>query len=68
VKELIEVAALRGRLTRPDIKMGLCGEHGADPENIEFCINVGLNYVSCNPYSIPLAKLAVAQYNLREEE
>jgi pyruvate,orthophosphate dikinase len=48
--------------------MGLCGEHGADPENIEFCINVGLNYVSCNPYSIPLAKLAVAQYNLREEE
>ncbi len=68
VKELIEVAALRGRLTRPDIKMGLCGEHGADPENIEFCINVGLNYVSCNPYSIPLAKLAVAQYNLRQEE
>ena len=68
VKELIEVAALRGRLTRPDIKMGLCGEHGADPENIAFCINVGLNYVSCNPYSIPLAKLAVAQYNLSEEE
>ena len=68
VKELIEVAALRGRLTRPDIKMGLCGEHGADPENIEFCINVGLNYVSCSPYSIPLAKLAVAQYNLKQEE
>ncbi|MBP7602948.1 MAG: pyruvate, phosphate dikinase [Spirochaetes bacterium] len=68
VKELIEVAALRGRLTRPDIKMGLCGEHGADPENIAFCINVGLNYVSCNPYSIPLAKLAVAQYNLSAEE
>lgn len=68
VKELIEIAALRGRLTRPDIKMGLCGEHGADPENIAFCINVGLNYVSCNPYSIPLAKLAVAQYNLSAKE
>jgi len=64
VKELIQIAALRGRLTRPDIKMGLCGEHGADPENIEFCMKVGLNYVSCSPYSIPLAKLAVAQNNI----
>ena len=61
LKSLYLIAALRGRLTRPDIKMGLCGEHGADPENIEFCMNVGLNYVSCSPYSIPLAKLAVAQ-------
>ncbi len=70
VKELIEVASLRGRLTRPDIKMGLCGEHGADPENIDFCVNAGLNYVSCSPYSIPLAKLAVAQIALaaRSEE
>ena len=67
VKELIEVASLRGRLTRPDIKMGLCGEHGADPENIEFCIKAGLNYVSCSPYSIPLSKLAVAQYNLKQK-
>jgi pyruvate,orthophosphate dikinase len=64
VKELIQIAALRGKLTRPDIKMGLCGEHGADPENIEFCMKVGLNYVSCSPYSIPLAKLAVAQNNI----
>ncbi|HON76986.1 MAG TPA: PEP-utilizing enzyme [Spirochaetota bacterium] len=68
VKELISIAALRGRLTRPDIKMGLCGEHGADPENIEFCMNVGLNYVSCSPYSIPLAKLAVAQQNISKME
>jgi len=68
VKELISIAALRGRLTRPDIKMGLCGEHGADPENIEFCMNVGLNYVSCSPYSIPLAKLAVAQQNIAKKE
>jgi len=68
VKELIEVASLRGRLTRPDIKMGLCGEHGADPENIEFCIRVGLNYVSCSAYSIPLAKLAVAQHRLKAKK
>jgi pyruvate, orthophosphate dikinase len=68
VKELIEIAQLRGKLTRPNIKMGLCGEHGADPDNIAFCINVGLNYVSCSPYSIPLAKLAIAKYNLAKEE
>jgi pyruvate, orthophosphate dikinase len=68
VKELIEIAQLRGKLTRPNIKMGLCGEHGADPDNIAFCINVGLNYVSCSPYSIPLAKLAIAKYNLAKDE
>ncbi|MFH0974152.1 MAG: putative PEP-binding protein [Spirochaetota bacterium] len=68
VKELIELAQLRGKLTRPNIKCGLCGEHGADPENIAFCINVGLNYVSCSPYSIPLAKLAIAKYNLANKE
>lgn len=68
VKELIELASLRGRLTRPDIHMGLCGEHGADPENIEFCMRVGLNYVSCSPYSIPLSKLAVAQNNIKNKE
>ncbi|HPS59538.1 MAG TPA: pyruvate, phosphate dikinase, partial [Spirochaetota bacterium] len=64
VKELIGIAAIRGKLTRPDIKMGLCGEHGANPDNIVFCIEAGLNYVSCSPYSIPLAKLGIAQYNL----
>ncbi|HOP63081.1 MAG TPA: PEP-utilizing enzyme [Spirochaetota bacterium] len=64
VKELIGIASLRGRLTRPDIKMGLCGEHGANPDNITFCIEAGLNYVSCSAYSIPLAKLGIAQYNL----
>jgi len=67
-KELIEVATIRSRLTRPDIKLGLCGEHGADPENIAFCINTGLNYVSCSPYAIPLAKLAIAQYNIAVDE
>jgi pyruvate,orthophosphate dikinase len=64
VKELIGIASIRGRLTRPDIKMGLCGEHGANPDNIAFCIETGLNYVSCSPYSIPLAKLGIAQYNI----
>ncbi len=68
VKELIEIAQLRGKLTRPNIKTGLCGEHGADPDNIAFCINAGLNYVSCSPYSIPLAKLAIAKYNLAKNE
>lgn len=68
VKELIEIATVRGRLTRPDIKIGLCGEHGADPENIAFCVSTGLNYVSCSPYAIPLSKLAIAQLNLSKEE
>ncbi|MBN2434772.1 MAG: pyruvate, phosphate dikinase [Spirochaetes bacterium] len=68
VKEIIGVATQRGRLTRPNLKLGLCGEHGADPENIEFCKRIGLNYVSTSPYSIPLAKLAIAQLNLTERE
>jgi len=67
VKELIGVAALRGKLSRPDIKMGLCGEHGANPDNIQFCMEIGLNYVSCSPYSIPLAKLAIAQINIKNK-
>ncbi|MBN2077895.1 MAG: pyruvate, phosphate dikinase [Spirochaetes bacterium] len=67
VKELIGIAALRGRLSRPDIKMGLCGEHGANPDNIQFCMDAGLNYVSCSPYAIPLAKLGIAQINIKTE-
>jgi pyruvate,orthophosphate dikinase len=68
VKELIGVAALRGRLSRPDIKMGLCGEHGANPDNIQFCMEAGLNYVSCSPYAIPLAKLGIAQINIKKKQ
>jgi pyruvate,orthophosphate dikinase len=64
VKEMIDIATERGRLTRPDLKIGLCGEHGAEPDNIKFCKDIGLNYVSCSPYSIPIAKLAVAQLNV----
>jgi len=68
VKELIGIAALRGRLSRPDIKMGLCGEHGAAPENIQFCMDAGLNYVSCSPFAIPLAKLGIAQINIKASQ
>ncbi len=60
VGELIKIAAERGRKTRPDIKMGICGEHGGNPASIEFCHNVGLNYVSCSPYRVPIARLAAA--------
>ncbi len=67
VKELVSIAAERGRLVRPDLTLGLCGEHGAEPENVEFCMDQGLNYVSCSPYGIPIAKLAVAQKNLKQE-
>ena len=61
VKEIVLMALTRGRLTRPDLKIGLCGEQGADPKNIEFLKEIGLNYVSCSSYSIPIAKLKVAQ-------
>ena len=61
VKELVSTAVRRGKMTRPDIKLGLCGEQGAVPVNIEFCINAGLDYVSCSTYSVPIATLAVAQ-------
>jgi len=50
-----------GRSTRPNIKLGICGEHGGDPASIEFCHRVGLNYVSCSPYRVPIARLAAAQ-------
>ncbi|MDH4233486.1 MAG: pyruvate, phosphate dikinase, partial [Nitrospirota bacterium] len=66
VKELIRISAVRGRLTRPDMKMGLCGEHGADPTNTEFLMDAGLQYVSCSSYSVPIAMLAVAQQNLKK--
>jgi len=64
VKELVRISSQRGKLSRPDLKLGLCGEHGADPSNIEFCMDSGLNYVSCSPYSVPIALLAVAQLTM----
>ncbi|WP_332657529.1 pyruvate, phosphate dikinase [Brevundimonas sp.] len=61
VGDLIRIAAERGKSKRPDIKMGICGEHGGDPSSIAFCEEVGLNYVSCSPYRVPIARLAAAQ-------
>ncbi len=67
VKELVGMATERGRYIKPDLSCGLCGEHGAEPENIPFCMDAGLNYVSCSPYGIPLAKLAIAHKNLKDQ-
>jgi pyruvate, orthophosphate dikinase len=61
VGQLIEIAATKGRATRPDIKLGICGEHGGDPASIAFCESVGLDYVSASPYRVPIARLAAAQ-------
>jgi pyruvate,orthophosphate dikinase len=61
VGELVRIAAEKGRATRPDIKLGICGEHGGDPASIHFCEEVGLDYVSCSPYRVPIARLAAAQ-------
>jgi pyruvate,orthophosphate dikinase len=67
VKELIALATERGRLTRPDLVCGLCGEHGANPANVRFCMDSGLNYVSCSPYSVPIALLAIAQAEIERD-
>ncbi|OJU51078.1 MAG: pyruvate, phosphate dikinase [Mesorhizobium sp. 61-13] len=66
VGELVELAAEKGRKTRPDIKLGICGEHGGDPASIHFCETVGLDYVSCSPFRVPIAKLAAAQAAVRK--
>jgi pyruvate,orthophosphate dikinase len=65
VGELVRIACARGRETRPDLKLGICGEHGGDPASIAFCEEVGLDYVSCSPYRVPIARLAAAQAVLR---
>ena len=61
VGRLVEMASKLGRQTRPDLKLGICGEHGGDPSSVEFCHNVGLDYVSCSPFRVPIARLAAAQ-------
>lgn len=66
VGKLVEMAAKLGRQTRPDIKLGICGEHGGDPSSIEFCHQIGLNYVSCSPFRVPIARLAAAQARVNE--
>jgi pyruvate,orthophosphate dikinase len=61
VGAMMKLAIQEGRQTRPDIKLGICGEHGGDPSSVEFCHQLGLQYVSCSPYRVPIARLAAAQ-------
>ena len=67
VGKLVKMAADLGKQTRPDIKLGICGEHGGDPSTVEFCHRVGLNYVSCSPFRVPIARLAAAQAAIKEQ-
>ncbi len=67
VGQLMEIAIAKGRITRPDIKLGICGEHGGDPDSVKFCHRIGLTYVSCSPYRVPVARLAAAQAAIEEK-
>ncbi|MFZ4464664.1 MAG: putative PEP-binding protein, partial [Bacteroidales bacterium] len=67
VGQLVKMAVDRGRMTRPNIKLGICGEHGGEPSSVKFCHSVGLNYVSCSPYRVPIARLAAAQAAVEEK-
>lgn len=67
VGQLVEMAVTKGRKTRPNIKLGICGEHGGEPSSVEFCHRVGLNYVSCSPFRVPIARLAAAQAAIKEK-
>jgi len=67
VGTLVKMAAEKGRSVRPNIKLGICGEHGGDPSSVEFCHNVGLNYVSCSPYRVPIARLAAAHAKIKAD-
>ncbi|HPT88527.1 MAG TPA: pyruvate, phosphate dikinase, partial [Bacillota bacterium] len=68
VGKLVEMAVKLGKQTRPDIKLGICGEHGGDPSSVEFCHKVGLNYVSCSSFRVPIARLAAAQAAVKKGE
>ncbi|HWN95177.1 MAG TPA: putative PEP-binding protein, partial [Methylomirabilota bacterium] len=67
VGQLMEIAITKGRQTRPDIKLGICGEHGGDPDSVKFCHRLGLTYVSCSPFRVPVARLAAAQAAIEEK-
>ncbi|MCD5413179.1 MAG: pyruvate, phosphate dikinase, partial [Dehalococcoidia bacterium] len=67
IGRLMEWCVERGRATRPDMEIGICGEHGGDPSSIRFCHGIGLDYVSCSPFRLPIARLAAAQAALSEE-
>ena len=67
VGKLIEMAAKLGRSVRPDIKLGICGEQGGDPASVNFCHQIGLSYISCSPFRVPIARLAAAQAAIKEQ-
>ncbi len=67
VGKLVEMGVKLGRGVKPDLKVGICGEHGGDPESIEFCHEVGMDYVSCSPYRVPIARLAAAQAAIKHK-
>ena len=67
VGQLMQIAIEKGRKTRPDIKLGICGEHGGEPDSVKFCHKLGLSYVSCSPYRVPVARLAAAQAAIEEK-
>ena len=66
IGQLMKIAVEGGRATRPDLKIGICGEHGGEPKSVEFCHKIGLNYVSCSPFRVPIARLAAAQAVVKE--
>jgi pyruvate, phosphate dikinase len=68
VGKLLDIAVKLGRQTRSDLKVGICGEHGGDPRSIEFCHKLGLNYVSCSPYRVPIARIAAAQAAIKSNQ
>jgi pyruvate,orthophosphate dikinase len=68
VGQLVKIAIEKGRKTKPDLKIGICGEHGGDPKSVGFCHRFGMNYVSCSPYRVHIARLAAAQEALYEEK
>jgi pyruvate,orthophosphate dikinase len=68
VGQLIEMSVTKGRKTRPDLKIGICGEQGGDPASVEFCFRTGLNYVSCSPFRVPIARLAAAQASIQAKK
>jgi len=67
VGQLVEMACKKGRKVRPSLKLGICGEHGGEPSSVEFCHRTGLDYVSCSPFRVPIARLAAAQAQVKEK-
>ena len=68
VGQLVEIGVAKGRAVKPNLKTGVCGEHGGDPDSVEFFQSVGLNYVSCSPYRVPIARFAAAKAVLKQRE